>query len=274
MKELVFLNGNFITPDQAKTSVLEPGFLYGWGLFETMRSNQGRIVYFDEHLQRLLASCRLLKIRCAYSAHGLKKNIQQTVGINGLSDARVRLSVVKTKRGSDTLVAAQRYKPYSEAKYKRGFNCCISAFKQQENSFLAGLKTTNYLFYQLSYLAAQELGFDEALILNNRGYLAEASHSNIFLVKENELFTPALACACLAGITRQAVLDLAKKYKIKVYEGNFSLQDLYSADEAFLTNSLMGVMPLTSLQNKCLGNKADKLTQFLRQKYNQLLYGI
>jgi len=269
MKEIIFLNGKFIPAGQARVSILTPGFLCGFGLFETMRAYNNRIVYFDAHLERLKRSAGLLDIRCPYSLAKVKEIIYEAVKINGLRDAYVRLTLWKSERGADTLIIAKKYQPYSSRKYKKGFRACISPFRQNENSYLAQLKTTSYLLYRLAYAKAKEKGFDEAIILNHKGYIAEASRSNLFFIKDKELFTPSLECSCLDGITRRVIFDLAKKYNIKAYEGDFSIPDLYASDEAFLTNSLMGIMPLESIEKQSIG--AGKITKFFMKKYNLLL---
>ncbi|OGX40156.1 MAG: hypothetical protein A2984_02740 [Omnitrophica WOR_2 bacterium RIFCSPLOWO2_01_FULL_41_12] len=263
MKEIVFLNGKFISKDEAKLSVLEPGFLYGFGLFETMRAYQKKIVYLGAHLKRLKNSCKLIALKCPYSPDKFKRMIKETVKINGFSDTYVRLTLWKSKAGTDILITAKKYQPYSPQRYIKGFSARISSLRQNENSLLGRIKSTNYLLCRLAYLEAKTKGLDEAIILNNRGYIAEGSRSNIFLVKDKALFTPSLQCGCLAGITRKVIFDLAKKYKIKICEGNFTIRDLYEADEAFFTNSLMGVMPL---ENKC-----GRLTKFFIKKYFTLL---
>jgi len=273
MKEIVFLNGKFIPKLKAQLPLISPGFLYGFGLFETMRAYNNRIVYFDAHLKRLKRSAGLLDIRCRYSLIQLKEIIYEAVKINGLKDAYVRLTLWKSERGADILVIAKKYHPYPCRKYKKGFGACISILRQNENYFLAQLKTTNYLLYRLACIKAQENGFDEAIILNNKGYIAEASRSNLFFVKDKELFTPSLECSCLNGITRQVVFDLARKYNIKAYEGDFSIMDLYACDEAFLTNSLMGIMPLMSVKGRRIGwgRSQYKLTRFFMEEYKSLL---
>ncbi len=272
MKEIIFLNGKFLSGDEAKISVLEPGFLYGWGLFETMRAYHGRIICFDAHLERLRKSAGALGIECPYSSAKLKEIILRLVRISGLGDANVRVTLWKREKGTDILARAKKYQSYSLREYKKGFYACISRFRQNEDSCLAQLKTTNYLLYRLAYLEAAKKGFDEALILNQRGYLAEGSRSNLFFAKGKELFTPSLRCGCLGGITRKAVFDLAGKYNIRVFEGNFTVSDLSSADEAFLTNSLMGIMPLASLEGRRIGRGAGwrKLTSFFTEKYKSL----
>lgn len=272
LKKTVFMNGKFISKDKAKVSALDPGFLYGWGLFETMRSYNNRIVYFDEHLKRIKSSCKLMDMISPYSFDKLKGIIKKAVKINGFRDAYVRLTLWKTERGTDTLIIVKKYQPYSLTKYIKGFRACVFPFRQNENSFLARLKTTNYLFFQIAYSWAKKRMFDEAIILNNRGYIAEGSRSNIFLIKDNELFTPALECGCLDGITRKVIFDLSRKYNIKIHEGKFTIQDLYDADGAFLTNSLMGIMPLTSLEKHHIAKGLlDSVTKFFMKKYTLLL---
>lgn len=272
MQETVFLNGKFLAAKEARLPVLNPGFLYGWGLFETMRSYKGNIVYFNEHLARIKDSCGLIKINFPYSLSVLKKYIGKTVEINAFKDARVRLTLWKSgDKTTDTLIVAQKYSPFPSKKYKEGFSCLVSDATINENYFFARFKTTNHLFYQLAYLEAKEKGLDEAVILNSGGYLAEGSRSSIFFAKNNQLFTPALECGCLGGITRKVIFDLTRKNRIKISEGKFTLSRLLSADEAFLTNSLMGLMPLTRVKNRKIGKGQTKLTGILMELYAKLL---
>ena len=272
MKEIIFLNGKFLSPGEAKISALGPGLLYGWGLFESMRSYNKKIVYFDAHLKRLERCAKLLHIIRPYPPVKLKEIIRRLLKINGHKDAYIRLTLWKGEKGTDILVTAKKYQPYPSTRYKNGFRASISSFRQNEDSYLAQFKTTNYLFYRLALMQAIENGFDEAIILNQRGYIAESSRSNLFFIKDKELFTPSLKCGCLDGITRQVIFDLARKYNIKVFAGNFSITDLCASDEAFLTNSLMGIMPLFSLERKPIGTeKSKRLTKLLIEKYNCLL---
>lgn len=237
--------------------------LYNWGVFETMRAYQGKIVYLAEHLERIRESCALLKITCPYSKEKLKGIIQKEIEKSNLKDAYVRLTLWPKPSDTGINLIVKGYQPYPAAKYRKGFSASISTYRVNENNFLNNLKTTNRLLYQLSLQEAKDKGFDEAILLNNRGYISEGSRSNIFLVEEKEIFTPALECGCLRGITRQVIFDLTKKYRLKIYEGSFTAGDLFKADEAFFTNSLIGVMPLEA--------KCGRLTKFFIQAYNLLL---
>jgi branched-subunit amino acid aminotransferase/4-amino-4-deoxychorismate lyase len=272
MKEIIFLNGKFLNTKEAKLSVLTPGFLNGLGLFETMRSYYNKIVYLREHLERMRDSSKIIGIEFSYTFKQLKEAIAKLIRINHLKDAYVRMTLWKSMQGSDLLIIARNYRPYPQKKYQKGFSVTVSRFQQFENSFFVHLKSINRILYQLSLQEARCKGFDEAIILNSRGYLAEGSRSNIFFIKDRDVFTPALECGCLNGITRQVIFALAKRQNLKIYEGNFILRDLCQADEAFLTNSLMGVMPLASVEKIIIGHrKCRRLTKFFLKSYRSLL---
>jgi branched-subunit amino acid aminotransferase/4-amino-4-deoxychorismate lyase len=273
VREIIFLDGNFIPRKGARVSALAPGLLYGWGLFETMRAGDKGIIYFDEHIRRLRDSAQLLQIPCPYNAGELKKIIRRLVKINGIRDANIRITLWKAEEGSSMLVIAKNYQPYSAREYKKGLRAWISSFRQFDASGLSRLKSTNYLLYKLALAQALKKGFDEALLINHKGYIAQGARSNLFFIKDKELFTPSLECGCLEGITRKAVFDLARRYKIKIYAGNFTLQDLYSTESAFLTNSLMGIMPLSFVEGRRIGKAGapHKLIVFLVQKYKSLI---
>jgi len=246
--------------------------LCGFGLFETMRNYNKKIVYFDKHLKRLEKSSRLIGLPNPYSQGQLKQIISKAVKQNNFKDAYIRLTLWKEDKGVGVYALVKKYKPPASGVYKTGVSVTISRFSQSEGSLLANLKTTSRILYELSYSQAKQKGFWESIILNNRGIIAEASRNNIFFVKEDAIFTPSLSCGCLDGITRRVVFDLAKKYGFKIYEGNFTLQDLFNADEVFLTNSLAGIMPVSSIDKKRIGeSRCGRITKLLIQKYNLLL---
>lgn len=236
-----------------------------------MRSYRGRIVYFRQHLKRLESSAKLIGMKFPYSLQKIKGMITRTIRINKFKDVYLKLILFGAVNKTDVLIIVKKYQPYPLEKYRKGFSAIISQFRQRD-IFLAQIKTTNRALYERAFNQAKAIDFDEAIILNKQGNITEGTRSNIFFAKNNTLCTPALECGCLAGITRRAILDLAKKFKIKVKMGKFSLQDLYQADEAFLTNSLMGVMPLKKVGGKNLGKADFKLTRFFMQKYNHLLH--
>ncbi len=271
VKRAYFLNGKLLSGGKIDADMLEAGLFYGWGVFETLRSYKNKIVYFDEHLKRARHGCKLIKIDSPFSDLGLKKTIRRAVKSSGEEDCKVKIVFFRTQTGTSILVSATKYiSPYLE-KSKNGFSACVVSIKKDNGSILSGIKSLNYLPFQLAYSEAKEKGFDEGLMLNKKGMLAEGSRSNIFVVKDSKLITPPLNSGCLPGITRKVVIDLVKKYNIKLIEDNISPIGLAGFDEAFLTNSLMGVMPLVMLGNKKVSHgKAGKLTRFIQQEYSLL----
>lgn len=278
MKEVIFLNGKFVPQEEAKISVLEPGFLTGYGVFETMRAYNGRIVYSAEHLKRFKKSADCAEIKLPYSLDKIGRLIRQAVKLSGFLDNYLRLTLWKTidkSSGAGILLIARKYEPYPQAKYRQGFRACVSGIKKyilEKDNLPVEIKTTSRLLYELGFFWAGKNNFDEALILDTLGNICEGTRTNIFFIADKEIFTPDLSCGCLSGVTRRVIFDSAKKNKLNVYEGKFSLCDLYGADEAFLTNSLGGVMPLVRVGEKVIGEgKPGRLTRVFMEKYDALL---
>ncbi len=280
MSEMVYLNGSLIPRSRASISVLDYGFLYGFGLFETMRAYGGRVFRLDRHLNRLKRSAEMLGI--PIKAPELKGAVMDTIHANKLSDARIRITV-SIGEGSmppdpaickkpTVLILAGHYQPYSQQVYQKGFRAIVSPIRRNSQSPLSRLKSANYLESMLAKQDARKAGVDEAICLNERGLLAEASMSNIFLVTEDRLRTPGQDSGILPGITREAILELASQLGINTLENDTGLDELFRAQEAFLTNSLMEVMPLTELGAKPIGSgKPGSLTKRLMVAYKELV---
>ncbi len=241
------------------------------GLFETMRFYRGRTVYLAAHLQRLADSARQLKIKLPLPLAGLKKLILREIKSRGLKDAYLRLTIFRSPKKEFELLV-KKYKPYPQSKYRQGFRVCLADLRQNQNSLFSRHKTTSRALYETAFEIIRQKGFDEALLLNQRGYLSEASRSNIFWIKGGELFTPGLSSGCLNGITRKAVIDLAGKFHLTVCQGKFLVSDLERSDEAFLTNSLIGIMPIAGVGKTKIGSVYFRpVTNFLREKYKSLV---
>jgi len=251
-QNLVYLNGSIIPEQEAKISCLDPGFLYGQGLFETMRAYEGTIFKLDNHLIRLLSGLSLVHINSSYSFIKLKETVLSTLKANNLSNAYIRLNVWQGEDEVNVSIVVKEFYGYSQDIYKRGFRGKIVKYLQNENSLLCNIKSFNYLQFYLSRLEAEAEDADEAIFLNSKGYLSEGSRTNIFLVKDGDIITPPLESGCLAGITRQVVIDLVKKEMRKIYEKQVLLDELLKADEAFLTNSLLEIMPLVCVNNQAI----------------------
>jgi len=272
MKQYIYLDGKFIFKEKAKVSCLDPGFLYGCGLFETMRSYNGKIFAIDAHLDRLFKSNKLIGLKLA-NRNELKREIGKLLKLNSIKHAYVRLTAWKGDIKSHILVFTRKFPPYlhKETLYKRGVNAVITKVRQNEFSPLSRIKSLNYLNLRLAYKEAQKRGASEGLLLNTKGFLCEGSRTNIFLVKDNKLFTSSCDCGCLAGITRNIVLKLAKYIGLKTYEKHINPGLIYKVDEVFLTNSLMEIMPLVKIGKRKIRNgKPGIVTLNLLDKYREL----
>ncbi len=279
MNEIVYLNGSLIPRSQAKVSALDYGFLYGFGLFETMRAYEGQVFRLESHLSRLVRSAELLGLPVRVPE--LKDAVRDTIEANRLSDARIRITISAgegemppgpgTCQKPTVLVLAERYQPYLEEVYQRGFRAVISSIRRNSQSPLSRLKSANYLESLLARQQARETGVDEAVCLNDKGLLAEASMSNIFLVSDGILRTPGEESGILPGITRGVILELALKLGIKALEENIRPSELFQAQEAFLTNSLIEVMPLTEIEGKPIASgRPGALSRRLLAAYRKL----
>ena len=272
MKQLVYLNGRFIPQAKAKISYLDPGFLCGWGLFETMRSYSGRIFALDAHLSRLYKSAKLINLKLNAKSE-LKNKILQLLKRNSIKDAYIRLTVWKGENKTRVLIFTRKFPPYpyKENSYKKGENAIITKLRQNEHSDFSRIKSLSRLTFRLAYNEAQKQGTFEGLLLNTKGFLCEGSRTNIFFVKNNKLFTPSRDCGCLAGITRGTVLKLAKRGGIKICEKQIHPELIYKAEEIFLTNSLMEIMPLVKIGKYKIGSgRPGEITLKLLDRYRNL----
>jgi len=205
-----------------------------------------------------------------------------TIQANKLGDARIRITISMGEGGMvpdpstcnkpTVLIIAGHYQPYPEQVYQKGFRAVVSSIRRNSQSPLSGLKSANYLENMLAKQEARAAGVDEALCLNEKGLLAEASMSNIFLVTDGILRTPGQESGILLGITRETILELASQLGINTIEQDIRLDELFRAQEAFLTNSLIEVMPLTEVDGKPIGSgRPGPVTQRLMADYRKLV---
>lgn len=278
--EKIWINGRLCNRKEAKVSVFDRGFLYGDGVFETMRSYAGAVFMLTRRLERLFNALGFLKIRPPYSRTDLEKAIYRTLSANGLKNAYVRITVTRGEGGfgincpeesiPNTVIAARLFVGYPPGTYSRGIKMKIVAMRQNEFSPVSNFKTLNFLNYILARAYAKNDGFDEAILSNTNGYIAEAATSNIFLVKKGRLITPSLSCGILPGITRGVILKIAGRLRIKVKEKEVSRRELLNSDEVFLTNSLAEVLPVIKIDSKIIGDGAPgETTKLLRISYQR-----
>jgi branched-chain amino acid aminotransferase group I len=280
MKQVVYLNGSLLPLKRANISPLDYGFLYGYGIFETMRAYNGRVFRLNRHLNRLAASAESLGIPAI--TLDLKEAITATLEANNLGDARVRIAVSIGEGGMTpntrqyykptVLVTAEHYKPHPESVYNAGFKAIVSHLSRYSCSPLSSIKSANYLENMLAKREATAAVADEALRLNENGFLAEASMSNVFFVSGDILMTPSLESGILPGITREAIIGLAGQLGIVTIERYINMAEILQSQEAFLTNSLIEVMPLTEVDGKKIASgKPGPITERLRSEYRKLV---
>jgi branched-chain amino acid aminotransferase group I len=285
MEEIVYLNGSLIPRSQAHISAFDQGFLYGYGLFETMRAYHGKIFLLERHFKRLLSSAEIIGLASGLSEIDLGRACVDTLEANSLKEARVRLTVSRGEAdafpgtsvgGTPTvLVTAGSYTPLPAETYSRGFKAGVSSQHRCRQSLISRIKSANYLVSILARKEAGAAGLDEALLLNEHGFIAEGSVSNVFFVTSSGLVTPPLTSGILPGITREVVLELADMLGTGVAEQDVSMADLGQFDEAFLTNSVMEIMPLVAVRDNAektitIGSgKPGRVTKRLMAAYRE-----
>lgn len=277
----IWINNRIVDAKDAKISVFDRGFLYGDGVFETMRGYDGVVFKVDEHLNRLDRSLGVVKIKIPYTKAALKKRIHRLLKINKLKNAYIRLTVTRGEgtvglaktncKNPTTVIVAKKFTPYPAGMYKRGARVKIVKTRQNENSPVSGIKSVSFLNYILARLEAKEAGFDDAVMLNSKGQVCESTVSNIFLVKGRRLMTPLVKNGSLPGITRNAILESAPKVGLRAIEKTIRPGELYGADEVFLTNTLMEVMPVVWVDNHKIGSgKPGIFAKRLGLEYNNI----
>ncbi|WP_420266441.1 aminodeoxychorismate lyase [Candidatus Magnetominusculus dajiuhuensis] len=254
----IYLNGEFVSESDAKVSVFDRGFLYGDGVFETMRAYGGVVFRINEHIKRLRRSLGMIRLDLSLPESSLYEAIYDTLSANDLTEAVVRLSVSRgtgpiglsmSLCGQPTLVIiAKPFTPYPQDYYDNGIRVVTTKIMRTPPDALNPMiKSLNFLNNIMAKAMADDAGAHEALMLSANGHLAECSVSNIFFVKEDILYTPSVKSGILDGVMRAQVLELACETGLGVVEGEFFPATLYRAHEVFVTNSTMEIMPVTTV---------------------------
>lgn len=280
-KNYYILDGKPAAEKEISLTKLKRGFLYGDGVFETLRAENYRLFRWDDHRERLLKGLDVCHLEIKGGSGRLKNRIEAALKKHKLADAYVRVSVWRREtdsfdpgdeRRSNVLVLMKKHHPYPERFYKKGIGCVISKkhFKN-EKSPLTHVKSFNYLENLLARIEAKKQGLEETILLNTQGFLASATVSNLFFAKGKTIFTPCVECGILPGITRKVVFEICGRHGIKIKEGRFLPEDLKGFDEVFLTNTLMGVMPVREVKGIFEG-KQFPCSSFLRNELKNSTY--
>ena len=268
---IIFLDGHMIPARKSLIESLTPGILIGRGVFETMKASTGKIFALPEHLNRLMRGLCVLGIKPPCSRKRLRDCLDCSLQVNKLKSAMVRLTVWQENRRTRVAVIVRPYQPWPREKYVEGFKARVSYLERRESLKVSNIKSLNYRPFLMAYKEAVGKGNDEAIFFNRQDELIEGSRSNLFFIKGGTLCTPSLVCGCLKGVTRQIVIKIARELGIRVKCVKAKLEALLHADEAFLTNSLMEVMPLTWVQGQPVGKgAAGPMTKHIRKEYGRL----
>jgi branched-chain amino acid aminotransferase len=277
----VYVNGKLVSAKEAVISVFDHGFLYGDGIYETMRVYDGVTFMLAEHLRRLYRSASLIGLTIPLDMDSLRTSIYDTLIANSLRNAFVRLTVSRGYGpiGLDPdlcpeptiVIITQEMKDYPKSFYEKGINLIIPETRRNfREAINPQIKSLNFLNNILAKIEAKKRGAYDAVMLNVYGKLTEGTISNVFFSKDGILCTPSLECGILDGITRGIVIGLALRDGLKVKEDEFTKEDFYSAEEVFVTNSTMEVMPVSKVddQRYAVGNITKLLHKAYREEVN------
>jgi len=261
----VWLNGTLVEKEQAKLTVLDHGTLYGDGVFEGIRVYNGKVFQCQAHVDRLFNSARYIRLAVPYTKQEITQAIHETIAANGVTDGYIRLVVT---RGEGTLglspnrcptpgvfIIADQIALYPQEMYRDGMAVIIARTVRTSPRMLSpAVKSLNYLNNIMANLEATDAGVAEAVMLNEHGNISECTGDNIFIVAGGKLITPPVSAGILEGITRAVVMRLAGKLAISVAERDIIPDQLYQADECFLTGTAAEVIAVTKVDGRTIGS--------------------
>lgn len=279
---LIYLDGKLVPKEQAVVSVFDHGFLYGDGVFEGIRVYDGNLFRLEEHIARLYESAKTIALEIPLTQEEMIQATANTVAANEKKDAYIRLVVsrgpgdlgidpAKCNRATVVIIVAT-IALFPEEFYQKGVNLITASVRRiPMESLDPRVKSLNYLNNILAKLEAKNAGCLEAVMLNHHGLVAECTTDNIFMVKNGVLKTPDLMQGALAGITRAAVLDLARERSIETQETVMALHDLYNADECFLTGTGAEIVPVVGIDGRKIDDgKPGPMTKTLLAAFREL----
>src|SRR5262249_10007873 len=267
---------------EAKISVYDHGLLYGDGVFEGIRVYDGKVFRLREHVDRLFESARAIKLDVPMTREQFAEAITNTVRANNKKDGYVRPIVTRgagylgldPRKTSDpqVIVIVDDITLYPPELYENGLELAtVATIRNHPNAVNPRIKSLNYLNNILAKIEAIQAGCVQGLMLNHKGEIAECSGDNIFLVKHGELRTPSLDAGILEGITRNAVIELARAADIAVREMALTRHDVYAADECFLTGTAAEVIPVVKCDGRVIDSgKPGPVTRQLRERFFQM----
>jgi branched-chain amino acid aminotransferase len=283
MARIIFMNDRLVPEDEARVSVFDHGLLYGDGVFEGLRSYSGTVFRLGAHLDRLWASARAICLEIPLSKAAVAKAVNDTLAANKLSDGYVRLVVTRgagslgldpnRTKNPQVIVIADTISLYPREFYEQGLKIVTAATQRVQSAALSPrIKSLNYLNNIMAKLEGLRAGCVEALMLNHKGEVAECTGDNVFVVRSGVLLTPPPDAGILEGITRNAVMELARAAGIDCREATLTRHDLYTADECFLTGTAAEVIPVVDIDGRTIGSGTPgPVTQRLTTAFHALV---
>lgn len=278
----IYLGGEYVSKENAKISVFDHGLLYGDGIFEGIRLYNGRVFKLDEHLRRLYNSAKAIMLTIPMDIEEMRETVLETCRRNNLTDGYIRLVVTRGEGdlglGPDkcpeafVICIADAISLYPEWCYRDGLTVVTASTRRNLTEALnPRIKSLNYLNNILAKIEGQAAGAQEALMLNQEGYVVECSGDNIFIVQDGRLLTPPTLVGALDGITRAVTLKLAEDIGIPTQETIFTRYDIYTSDECFLTGTAAEIVPAVSLDQRLIGDgKPGPVTRMLIQAFRNM----
>src|SRR5262245_53580361 len=282
MAAKVWINGKIVEKADAKISVYDHGLLYGDGVFEGIRIYAGKVFRLREHVDRLYESARHIWLEIPLSREQMAEGVLSTVAANAKKDGYIRLVVTRgagylgldPRKTTDpqVIIIVDDISLYPPELYDSGMEICTAAtIRNHPNAVNPRIKSLNYLNNILAKIEAVRAGCTEALMLNHKGEVAECTGDNVFVVKHGDLRTPPLDAGILEGVTRNAIIELARSAGIAVQEMALTRHDIYAADECFLTGTAAEVIPVVKCDGRLIGpGKPGPITRQLRERFHQL----
>ena len=284
---LISINNELFSRDAAKISVFDSGYLVGDGVWEALRLHHGVLVFLEDHLNRLWQSAATIGMQLPFSKHELEEKIWNTLKANNMSDGvHVRIMItrgIKKTPSQDprltisgpNVVIIPEYKTASVDSKEKGITLFTSTIRRGSPDYLdPRLNCHSKLHEVQALIQAIEAGADEALMLDINGFVATCNATNFFMIKNNEVWT-STSKYCMNGITRAKVIEVCKDNDIPCYEKDFSLFDVYGADEAFVTGTFGGLTPVTKIDGRVIGSgNYGKMTRHLSQLYSNLIENV
>jgi len=282
MSLTIYLNGKFVKEEEAVISVFDHGVLYGDGIFEGIRAYHGRVFKLKEHIDRLYESAHVIQLNIGLSEEEMAEVVLETCRRNNLDNAYIRLVVTRGKgdlgldpkkcANPSVFCIASGIQLYPDELYEKGMSIVtVPTRRNNPEALNPRVKSLNYLNNIMAKMEATLCGVPEALLLNNEGYVTEATGDNVFIVKNGVLMTPPAYLGLLEGITRNTVMELAREKGIPVAEKLFNRLDVYVADECFLTGTAAELIPVVSVDGRTIGNgQPGPMTKDLIAAYREL----